>query len=207
MFENISRTAGATSGCNQGAAVEADAIGEQQLKQTIGEQQLKQTQSGSSSWSRHSWGAAAEVDAFRQQQLKWIDVIGEQQLKRTQAAISSWSGHNWGAAALQRKLSELTRVGKWGGSSWASKATCNSNMYVALLCFEKDLIEWIELSVYCSGSPCCNLRRLISLSIHWHCPCTKKENVSWIKAAKAWYLLQLGSCQQYCTGLHVLCFK
>ena len=46
MFENIghelesSRTGEATSGCNRGAAVEADAIGELQLKRT---------QSGSSS--------------------------------------------------------------------------------------------------------------------------------------------------------------
>ena len=39
------------SGCNRGAAAEADAIGEQQLKQidAIGEQQLRQMQSGSSS--------------------------------------------------------------------------------------------------------------------------------------------------------------
>ena len=87
MFENIgaghglesSRTAGATSGCmqsgsssrsgcNQGASVEADAIGEQQLKRT---------QSGSSSQSGHNQGAG-EADA-----------IGEQQLKQTQAASSS----------------------------------------------------------------------------------------------------------------------
>ena len=65
VFENIghvlesSRTGEATSGCNQGAAVEADAIGEQQLKRTqsgehaavevdaIEEQQPKRTQSGS----------------------------------------------------------------------------------------------------------------------------------------------------------------
>ena len=52
------RTAGATSGCNGGAAVKADAIGEQQPKRhdqgavevdKNGEQQLKQTQAASSS--------------------------------------------------------------------------------------------------------------------------------------------------------------
>ena len=64
MFENVghglvsSRTAGATSGCNQRAAVVVDAIGEQ-LKQmqsgsssegdASGEQKLKRTQSESSS--------------------------------------------------------------------------------------------------------------------------------------------------------------
>ena len=68
------------SGHNWGAAVEADAIGEQQLKRTqsgaaaeadaIGEQQLKRTQ----------WGAAAEADGNGVQQLKRIDAIGEQQL-------------------------------------------------------------------------------------------------------------------------------
>ena len=75
MFENIenglesSRTAGATSGRNQGAgsrsrrnqgaAVEADAIGEQQLKWT---------QSGSSSRSGCDRGAV-EVDTIGEQQL------------------------------------------------------------------------------------------------------------------------------------------
>ena len=62
-FENIGhglescRAGEATSGCNRGAAVEADAIGdhEQELKRTqsgaveIGEEQLKRTQVASSS--------------------------------------------------------------------------------------------------------------------------------------------------------------
>ena len=74
MFENIghvlesSRTGEATSGYNRGAAVEADAIGELQLKRT---------QLGSSSRSGCNWGAAAKADA-----------IGEQQPKRTQ--LGSW---------------------------------------------------------------------------------------------------------------------
>ena len=50
-----SRTGEATSGCNRGAAVEADASDEQQPKRTqsgaveIGEEQLKQTEAASSS--------------------------------------------------------------------------------------------------------------------------------------------------------------
>ena len=68
MLENTgglesSRTAEATSGCNQrrnrGAAVEAD---------TIGEQLLKETQLGSSSPSRHNRGAAVEADAIGEPQ-------------------------------------------------------------------------------------------------------------------------------------------
>ena len=80
--------------CNRGAAVEADAIGEQQLKRTqllgnsnrnqeagaIGEQQPK-----SGAWRNRR--AAAEHEA---------DTSGEQQLKR---------GRNRGAAALHRELS------------------------------------------------------------------------------------------------------
>ena len=57
-------TAGATNRCNQGAAAEADAIGEQ----------LERAQSGSS-WSGRN---GTEVDAS-----------GEQQLKRTQSGSSS----------------------------------------------------------------------------------------------------------------------
>ena len=92
---------------NQGAAVEADAIREKQLRQTqsgssswsrcnqgeaveadaIREQQLKQMQSGRSSWSRHNQGAAVEADAIR-----------EQQLKQMQSGRSSWSWCNQGAA-------------------------------------------------------------------------------------------------------------
>ena len=58
------------SGCNRGATVEADAIGEQQLKRT---------QSGSSSQSGRNQGAAAEADAIR-----GAVEIGEEQLKWTQ---------------------------------------------------------------------------------------------------------------------------
>jgi len=46
---------------SQGAAAEAD---------TIGEQQLKRMQSGSSGRSRYNRGAAAEADAIREQWLK-----------------------------------------------------------------------------------------------------------------------------------------
>ena len=53
------------SGRNRGAAVEAD---------TIGEQQLKRTQSGSNSQSGRNWGAVE---------------VGEEQLKWTQAVSSS----------------------------------------------------------------------------------------------------------------------
>ena len=65
-----------TSGCNRGA-------------------ELKQMESGSSSWSRCSQGAAAEVDT-----------IGQQQLKRTQSGSSSWSGCNWEAAAEADAIGE-----------------------------------------------------------------------------------------------------
>ena len=59
LCEECSRTSGPESSraageCNHGAAIEAD---------TIGEQKLKQTQSGSSSRSRCNRGAAAEADA------------------------------------------------------------------------------------------------------------------------------------------------
>ena len=82
LREECSRTLGARMGwnpvCNRGAAVEAtdaigraavqaDAIGEQQSKRTRsgGEQQLKRVQSGSSSWTRGGGkrGAAVEADA------------------------------------------------------------------------------------------------------------------------------------------------
>ena len=96
LREECSRTLGPGMGwnpvCNRGtavaigrAAVQADAIGEQQSKRTRsgGEQQLKRAQSGSSSWTRGGGkrGAAVEVDA----------AIGpqEQQVKRTQAASNS----------------------------------------------------------------------------------------------------------------------
>ena len=45
----------ATSGCNEGAAVEVDAIWEQQSKRE---------QLGSRSWSRHNRGAAADSDTI-----------------------------------------------------------------------------------------------------------------------------------------------
>ena len=79
--------AGAASGCMQGAAVEADAIGEQQSKRMQSgsssrsgcdwDQQLKQTQSRSAAaGSGRKRGAAAEADAIGGQ----VDAIGEQQL-------------------------------------------------------------------------------------------------------------------------------
>ena len=89
-----SRTAG---GCNQGAAVEADATGELQLKRTqLGSMlQPKRTQSGSS-WSGRKWRAAAEVD-----------VIGEQQLKQTQTGSCSWSGSmQWVVSVLVVAIKE-----------------------------------------------------------------------------------------------------
>ena len=63
------------SGCNWEAAVEADAIGEQQLKRT---------QSGSSRRSRHNRGAVGNRGAAAE-----ADAIGEQQLKRIQSGSSS----------------------------------------------------------------------------------------------------------------------
>ena len=95
--------AGATSRCNRGAAVEADTIGEQQLK------------SGSSNWSGCNRCAAAEAE-----QLKRVNTIGEQQLKRTQLGSSS--------SAQRAVRHRITHIGEWGGSSWAreaSEATCN----------------------------------------------------------------------------------
>ena len=72
LREECSRTlgwnpAGAASGCKRmrGAAVEADAIEEQQPKRTRS-------------------GSAAEADAIKEQQLE-ADTNGEQQLKRTQS--------------------------------------------------------------------------------------------------------------------------
>ena len=76
MFENIRHgleqlglqadAIGSSSqrGRNRGAAVEADAIREQQSKaDAIGEQQSKRMQLGSSSQSGHNWGAV-EADAI-----------------------------------------------------------------------------------------------------------------------------------------------
>ena len=68
-------TAGATSGCNGKAAVKADGAAVE--ADAIGEQELKWTQSGSSSRSGHNQGALEE------------DEIREQQLKQMQAASSS----------------------------------------------------------------------------------------------------------------------
>ena len=96
MFENSGL------GCkrNRGAAVEADAIGEQQLKRTQAasmQQQLKRAQSGSSSWKRTQTGSSSavaigprssswfEADASGEQQLKWTQSGG----KRTQSGSSS----------------------------------------------------------------------------------------------------------------------
>ena len=114
---------------NRGAAVEADVIGEQQLKRTQSagsssrsgldrEQQLKRMQAAS---SRRNQRAAAEAEG--EQQLKWMpqsgpgaaaeaDASGEQQLKRTQSGSSS-------ACSLHRELSGtgLRTVGERGGSS------------------------------------------------------------------------------------------
>ena len=69
------------SGRYRGAAVEADAIGEQQLKRS---------QSGSSSRSGRNWGAVeglkrtqAVSSACNRSAAAEADAIGEQQLKRT----------------------------------------------------------------------------------------------------------------------------
>ena len=79
----------ATSGCNRGAAVEVDAIGQAAVEaDVIGEQQLKWTQSGSSSRSGSKRWAAAEADGN-----------GEQHFEADRC--------NQGAAALHRELSEL----------------------------------------------------------------------------------------------------
>ena len=63
--------------CNRGAAVEADAIGEQQPKRTRSGAAAEVDASG-----EHA--AAAEVGAIGQQQLE-ADANGEQQLKRMQS--------------------------------------------------------------------------------------------------------------------------
>ena len=80
-FENIghglesSRAGEATSGCNRGAAVEADrrnrGRGAAVEADAIREQQLKRMQTGNSSHEadRCNRGAAAEADAIREQQL------------------------------------------------------------------------------------------------------------------------------------------
>ena len=118
LHEECSRTlgwnpAGVASGCMQSeATVEADAIRRAAVEaDAIGEQQPKWT------WS----GSAAEADAIEEQEL-------EADANRT----SSWSrrnrgasGRNRGAAALHRELSSagLLTVGERGGSSWASEAS------------------------------------------------------------------------------------
>ena len=118
LREECSRTLGRGMGwnpvCNQGAAVEADAIERAAVEaDAIGEQQLKRTQSGSSSRSGRDWeqqskrtrsGAAAALEAEANGEQQWkrmpqsgpgaaaeADVSGEQQLKRTQSERSSSS--------------------------------------------------------------------------------------------------------------------
>ena len=54
-----------------------------------GKQQSKRTQSGSSSQSRHNWGAADEMDAIREHAAAEADAIREQQLKLTLSESSS----------------------------------------------------------------------------------------------------------------------
>ena len=104
MFENIAIGPGAWAGIQYAvgeqqskagdaigrAAVEADAIGEQQSKRTrsgaaadreSGEQQLKRVQSGNSSWRRRQTGSSSGSGCRNRAR--------EQQLKRTQAASSS----------------------------------------------------------------------------------------------------------------------
>ena len=82
MFENFGSGHGLESSKhNRGAAVEADVIGEQQLKRTQSgsssrsgrdrEQQLKRMQAAS---SRRNRGAAAEAKG--EQQLKWMPQSG-----------------------------------------------------------------------------------------------------------------------------------
>ena len=94
MFENSGhgwnlreQLAGSSSrsGRNRGAAVEADAIGEQQTKRTpSGSRLLKQMQSGSCSRS----GRTREAVDNREQQLK-ADASSKKQLKRMQAGSSA----------------------------------------------------------------------------------------------------------------------
>ena len=85
MFVNIGHRLESAGRCNQGAAVEVDAIGEQQLKWM---------QSGSRNGC--NWGAAAEADAIVEQlkrtQLRAAaeaDASSKQQLKRMQPGSSS----------------------------------------------------------------------------------------------------------------------
>ena len=143
--------------CNRGAAVEADAIGraaveadaiwEQQSKRTrsgaaadheSGEQQssLKRAQSGSSIWRRRQTGSQqwkrmlqSGLGAAAGGGGKWGASSGsgcrnrarEQQLKRTQSGRS-------------RKLSGagLRTVGEQGGSSWASEASSATCKYIVI---------------------------------------------------------------------------
>ena len=100
------------------AAVEADVAAVEAY--AIGEQQLKRMQSGSSSRSRRNRGAVGNRGVETDKQLKWtpwngeqqlkqIDSIGEQQLKRTR----SWSSSSAQRAVWRRR----THVGERGGSS------------------------------------------------------------------------------------------
>ena len=80
LREGCSRTLGwnpAGAACNRGAAVEADAIGEQQPKRTRSGAAAEADASG-----KHA--AAAEAGAIGEQQLE-VDANGEQQLKRMQS--------------------------------------------------------------------------------------------------------------------------
>ena len=81
-----------TLGMGWKAAVEADTIGEQQLKWT---QSRSSSHSGCKQRAADAIGAAAEADTIREHAAAEADAIGEQQLKQTQ----------WGAAALHRELS------------------------------------------------------------------------------------------------------
>ena len=79
----------------RGAAVEVDAIGEQQPKRTRSGTAAEADTIGSSSWSG----------------------------RKRRACSICWSGRNRGAAALHRELSSagLLTVGERGGSNWASE--------------------------------------------------------------------------------------
>ena len=117
--------------CNPGAAVEADAIERAAVEaDAIGEQQPKRTQSGSSSRSGRNQGAAAEADASgdhgavaeadasgEHAAAAEADANGEQQLKRmqsgpgtaadskrTQAASSSWQSGGQADAIGEQQL-------------------------------------------------------------------------------------------------------
>ena len=91
------------SGRNQGAAVEADAIREQQSKRMRSGAAVEADASGEQQPKRTRSGAAAEANAIEEQQLE-ADANGEKQLKRTQSAAGGKRTQSGSSSSAQRAV-------------------------------------------------------------------------------------------------------